>query len=70
MKTDTERLDAIGEHGLCISRHDVLGPNGWNERWDERWVCHYQDRMAVAPTIREALDAAVLDITTGGQLPN
>jgi hypothetical protein len=66
VKTDTERLDAIGEHGLCISRHDVLGPNGW----DERWVCHYQDRMAVAPTIREALDAAVLDITTGGQLPN
>jgi len=44
----------------------TVGPNGW----DERWVCHYQDRMAVAPTIREALDAAVLDITTGGQLPN
>ena len=66
MKTDTERLDAIGEHGLCISRHDVMGPDGW----DERWVCHYGDRMAVAPTIREALDAAVLDIVTGGQLPN
>ena len=66
MKTDTERLDAIGEHGLCIPRHDVMGPNGWGESW----VCYYQDRMAVAPTIREAIDAAALDIVTGGQLPN
>ena len=67
MKTDTERLDAIGEHGLCVTRHDALGSDGV---WKEHWICHYQDRAAVAPTIREAIDTAVLDIVTGGQLPN
>lgn len=63
---DTQRLDAIDEHGLCIASQDTLTNAGWTRAW----VCHYCDRMAVAPTIREALDAAVLDMVTDDQLPN
>ena len=66
MLTDTQRLDAMIEYGLFISAHETLGKDGWTK------VCVicYRDRQVVAPTIREAIDAAVLDITTGGQLPN
>jgi hypothetical protein len=62
--TDTDRLDAIGKHGLCITRYDTLASDGV---WKEHWICHYRDRSAVAATLREAIDSAVLDIVTEGQ---
>lgn len=61
--TDSERLDALDHHGLCLATHDTLGPLGWTRVW----VCSYLDRGIVAPTLREAIDAAVLDLTTVGR---
>lgn len=58
---DTQRLDALDKHGLCLTGHDALGPDGWTRVWS----CHYQDRHVVAPSLREAIDAAVLDIEAG-----
>ncbi len=63
---DTQRLDAIDEHGLCIASQDTLTNAGWTRAW----ICHYGEKALVAPTIREAIDAAVLDIATDGQVPN
>lgn len=63
---DSERLDAIGEYGLCVATHDSLTHHGW----ERVWVCQYGDSMQLvfmAPTIREAIDGAVLDLTTRGQ---
>lgn len=64
--TDTERLDAIPEYGLSVTRHDTLGPDGWTERW----LCHYEDKVVVAVSMREAIDMMVMDIKTCGQLAN
>lgn len=64
--TDTERLDAIGDYGLFIATHDELTKDGWVRTW----VCHYDDRMVRAISMRDAIDLAVMDIRTGGQLPN
>lgn len=64
--TDTERLDAIPEYGLSVARHDHLGPAGWTERW----FCHYEDKVVIGMTMREAIDMAVMDIRTCGQLAN
>ena len=64
---DSERLDAIGEYGLCIAAHDTLKPNGW----ERTWVCQYGPDMKsifMAPTIREAIDGAVLDLEANHQL--
>ena len=63
---DSQRLDAIGEYGLCLATHDVLTYNGWNRTW----VVHYEDRVMMAPTIREAIDAAVFDLSTRGLSKN
>jgi hypothetical protein len=65
--TDTERLDAIGEYGLCVTTHDTLRDG----QWYRQWVCQYgeaQERLVVAPSIREAIDAAVLDLRTNEQV--
>jgi hypothetical protein len=59
---DTQRLDAIGEYGLCVATHDTLSNTGW----DRVWVVTYQDKALLAPTIREAIDGAVLDLTSMG----
>lgn len=62
---DTERLDAIGKYGLCVATHDTLQ----HGQWERAWVCQYgpgMERVMMAPTIREVIDAAVLDITTNG----
>lgn len=64
--TDTERLNAIGEYGLCVATHDMLS----HGQWERTWVCQYgeaQERLVMAPTIREAIDAAVLDLHTIGE---
>lgn len=58
--TDTERLDAIGDHGLCLAAEDTLADG----QWTRRWICHYGEKVLTAPTIREAIDSAVLDLTT------
>ena len=58
--TDTERLDAIGDYGLCLAAEDTLTDG----QWIRRWICHYGEQVLIAPTIREAIDAAVLDLTT------
>jgi len=60
---DTQRLDAIGEYGLMVSTYDELQ----NGQWYRTWICRYGDggqRAVAVPTIREAIDAAVLDIRT------
>jgi hypothetical protein len=63
---DTSRLDAIGTCGLCLAVEDTLEAG----EWTRRWICHYGEKVLKTDTIREAIDAAVLDITTDGQLPN
>lgn len=55
---DTQRLDAIGEYGLCIATHDTLA----HSLWTRVWVVTYLDKVLLAPTIREAIDGAVLDL--------
>lgn len=61
MLTDTERLDAIGEYGLCVVTSDQLTAAGW----ERTWVCNYykdnQDKVIFGPSIREVIDAAILD---------
>lgn len=62
---DSDRLDAIGEYGLCVATHDSLTHEGW----ERVWVCQYGEagqNVYMAPTIREAIDGAVLDLTTRG----
>jgi hypothetical protein len=63
---DTQRLDAIHEYGLCLATHEVLAFDGWQTTW----VVHYGDRVMLAPTIREAIDAAVFDLSTRGLSKN
>lgn len=63
---DGERLDAIGNLGLCLAAEDTLA----NGEWTRQWICHYGEKVLKTETIRQAIDAAVLDITTEGQLPN
>lgn len=59
---DTQRLDAIGTYGLCLATHDTLQHGSW----DRVWVVTYADRTLLAPTIREAIDLAVLDLSSMG----
>lgn len=63
---DTERLDAIDEYGLFITSHDKL----YNGQWERTWICHYGDRAVLAPSFRDAIDLAVTDLKTDGQVPN
>lgn len=59
---DTQRLDALGEYGLCLATHDTMR----HGQWERIWVCQHGDHIMLAPTIREAIDAAVLDIQAQG----
>lgn len=59
---DTQRLDALSDYGLCLATHDTLSHDGWSRVW----VVQYGERIIMAPSIREAIDAAVLDISTNG----
>lgn len=59
---DTQRLNALEDYGLCLATHDVLSHSGWTRTW----VVVYGERTILAPTIREAIDAAVLDIRAQG----
>lgn len=59
---DSQRLDAIGDYGLCVATHDSLQHSQWNRMW----VVTYADKAVLAPTIREAIDAAVLDLRAMG----
>jgi hypothetical protein len=63
---DTKRLDAIGDYGLCVATHDSLN----NSQWTRVWVVTYLDKALLAPTIREAIDGAVLDLTSMGLTRN
>lgn len=63
---DTERLDALDVYGLCVATHDTLKSSGW----ERVWVCTYGDRVMMGKSIREVIDAAVLDINTGVGRPN
>ena len=59
---DTQRLNALEDYGLCLATHEVLSSAGWQRTW----VVCYGERTILAPTIREAIDAAVLDIRAQG----
>ena len=59
---DTQRLDAIGDYGLCLATHDSLV----HSQWTRVWVVTYLDKAVLSPTIREAIDAAVLDLRSMG----
>jgi hypothetical protein len=63
---DTERLEALEIYGLCVATHDTLKHGSW----ERVWVCTYGDRTMMGPTIRDVIDAAVLDINTGVGKPN
>lgn len=53
---DTQRLDALGQYGLCIVQHQQRIEG----QWIAHWHCHYGiDQSVTAPTIREAIDLAV-----------
>lgn len=59
---DTQRLDSLATHGLCVAQiaERISG------QWIYRWVCHFNiDQSLEAPTIREAIDAAVAAIEGG-----
>lgn len=59
---DTQRLDSLAEHGLCICGNSYL----LDGVWSYSWVCHFGiDQRVEAPTIREAIDQAVDTITRG-----
>lgn len=62
---DTQRLDALSLHGLCIAQISERA----NGEWSSRWVCHYGiDKSVDAPTIREAIDSAVVKIEGAGHV--
>lgn len=63
---DTERLEAIEIYGLCVATHDTLKRHGW----ERTWVCTYGNRVMLGSSIREVIDAAVLDLNTGVGRPN
>lgn len=53
---DTQRLDALGEYGLCISGQYHYDRGEW-KHW---WRCHFDnDKVIERPTIREVIDEAV-----------
>lgn len=57
--TDTQRLDAIFNYGLCImGHHELIGGV-----WVDSWACAYDvDKQVMGTSIREAIDLAVEDI--------
>ena len=60
--TDTQRIDALDQLGLCVVGIDTLTSEGWSRTW----VCTYGAGLqAQAPTIREAIDLAMLDLGAG-----
>jgi hypothetical protein len=59
---DTQRLDALALHGLCIAQL----AEKTNGEWSFRWVCHFGiEQSTEAPTIRDAIDQAVEAIEKG-----
>jgi hypothetical protein len=63
---DTMRLDALNDYGLCLATHDTLS----HGQWTRVWVVQYGERVMLGPTIRDAIDAAILDITAEGLTKN
>lgn len=53
--TDTERLNALAELGLCLAQNLYVKVDGI----EESWVCTWEDKCVVAGTVREAIDMAV-----------
>lgn len=66
--TDSERLDALGRYGLCVVAHDSLV----NTEWERTWVCSYvvnlDQRLIMGPSIRDVIDAAILDIEANSDI--
>lgn len=59
---DSQRLDALDLHGLCVTRLDYLQDG----KWSSHWACHFGiDQSIEAPTIREVIDQAVEASTRG-----
>lgn len=59
---DTQRIDALSNHGLCVVQLMELKDGNWSVRW----VCHFGiDQKVEALTIREAIDLAVATIARG-----
>lgn len=59
---DTQRLDALNDYGLCLTTQDSLVEGVWHRQW----ICAYGDSAVISSTLRKAIDAAVLDISTKG----
>lgn len=58
---DTQRLDSLEEHGLCVAGVATLDKG----EWTCRWVCHFGiDRSVEAESIREVIYLAVSSIST------
>lgn len=53
--TDTERLDAIGDFGLCLAQNVHITIEGV----DESWVCTWSDKCVIAGSQRDAIDLMV-----------
>jgi len=68
--TDSERLNALGNYGLCIATYDSLNTDGW----ERTWVCQYwvdgAAKIMMGEDLRHVIDSAVLDIQTQGATLN
>jgi len=57
--TDAERLDAIGELGLCLVAHDIFEDG----KWHRFWMCQASmeaEQGVASRDIRSAIDNAVM----------
>lgn len=53
---DTQRIDALSNHGLCVVQLMELKDGNWSVRW----VCHFGiDQKTEGATVREAIDQAL-----------
>lgn len=56
MRTDTELLEAIGLHGLCVCTQDTLEKGIWYRSW----LCIFDgDQVVQGDSIRIVIDIAV-----------
>ena len=57
MITDTERLDAISEHGFSV----VCEAERTAEGWRETWHCSFAiDQSFTGESLRESMDKAII----------
>lgn len=64
---DSQRLDAMDEYGLFVGCTSLQEDGVWKRIWFVQYGTAL-DRRLVADNLRDAIDSAVLDIITMGQI--